>query len=50
MGDCIDMNTYTTNMLSNSENADRYRFIANDSLRDLYAAEKNLKDLRKIGL
>jgi len=33
------------------ENANRYRFIANDSLGDLYAAEKNLKELRyEIGL
>ena len=33
------------------ENASRYRFIANDSLGDLYAAEKNLKELRyEIGL
>jgi len=33
------------------ENANRYKFIANDNLGDLYAAEKNLKELRyEIGL
>jgi len=33
------------------ENASRYKFVANESLGDLYAAEKNLKELRyEIGL
>ncbi|MDR3047155.1 MAG: hypothetical protein LBU51_06025 [Bacteroidales bacterium] len=38
-------------MSSLYENYNRYHFVANKSLGDLYAAEKNLKELRfEIGL
>jgi len=46
-----DSKKYNQVFNSLHENANRYRFIANDSLGDLYAAEKNLKELRyEIGL
>jgi len=46
-----DPKKYNQVLSSFYENANRYRFIANDSLGDLYAAEKNLKELRyEIGL
>ena len=46
-----DSKKYNQVMSSFHETANRYRFIANESLGDLYAAEKNLKDLRyTIGL
>jgi hypothetical protein len=38
-------------MSSLYEKSNRYRFVANDILGDLYAAKKNLKELRyEIGL
>jgi hypothetical protein len=46
-----DSKKYYQVLSSFYENANRYRFIANDSLGDLYAAEKNLRELRyEIGL
>jgi hypothetical protein len=46
-----DIKKYNQVMSSLYENAHRYRFIANENLGDLYAAELNLKELRyEIGL
>jgi hypothetical protein len=46
-----DSKKYNQVMTSLFENSNRYRFVANESLGDLYAAEKNLKELRyEIGL
>jgi len=46
-----DSKKYNQVMSSLYENYNRYHFIANESLGDLYAAEKNLKELRyEIGL
>jgi hypothetical protein len=54
VGLCVianDSKKYNQVFNSLYENANRYRFIANNSLGDLYAAEKNLKELRyEIGL
>jgi hypothetical protein len=46
-----DSKKYNQVMTSLYENSNRYHFIANENLGDLYAAEKNLKKLRyEIGL
>ncbi len=46
-----DSKKYNQVMTSLSENYSRYHFVANESLGDLYAAEKNLTALRyEIGL
>jgi hypothetical protein len=46
-----DPKKYNQVLSSFYENANRYRFIANDRLGDLYAAEKSLKEFRyEIGL
>jgi hypothetical protein len=46
-----DSKKYNQVLSSFYENANRYHFIANENLGDLYAAEKNLKELRyEIGL
>jgi hypothetical protein len=46
-----DLKKYNQVLSSLYENANRYHFIANENLGDLYAAEKNLKELRyEIGL
>jgi len=46
-----DSKKYYQVLRSLCENANRYHFIANESLGDLYAAEKNLKELRyEVGL
>jgi hypothetical protein len=46
-----DSKKYNQVMSSLYENCNRYHFVANDILGDLYAAEKNLKELRyEIGL
>jgi hypothetical protein len=46
-----DPKKYNQVFTSLYENANRYRFVANENLGDLYAAEKNLKELRyEIGL
>jgi hypothetical protein len=46
-----DSKKYNQVMTSLYENSNRYRFVANESLGDLYAAELNLKELRyEIGL
>jgi hypothetical protein len=46
-----DAKKYNQVMASLYENCSRYHFVANDILGDLYAAEKNLKELRyEIGL
>jgi hypothetical protein len=46
-----DSRKYDQVLRSLCENANRYHFIANENLGDLYAAEKNLKELRyEIGL
>jgi hypothetical protein len=46
-----DAKKYNQVLSSLYENSNRYRFVANDVLGDLYAAEKNLKDLRyEVGL
>jgi hypothetical protein len=46
-----DSKKYNQVMSSLYENYNRYHFVANDILGDLYAAEKNLKELRyEIGL
>jgi len=46
-----DSKKYNQVLSSLYENANRYRFISSDSLSDLYAAEKNLKELRyQVGL
>lgn len=46
-----DSRKYNQVLTSLYENANRYHFVANGSLGDLYAAEKNLKELRyEIGL
>jgi hypothetical protein len=46
-----DSKKYNQVLASLYENATRYRFITNESLGDLYAAELNLKELRyEIGL
>jgi len=46
-----DSKKYNQVLSSFYENATRYHFVANESLGDLYAAEKNLKELRyEVGL
>ena len=46
-----DSKKYNQVLTSLYENANRYRFVANENLGDLYAAEKNLKELRyEVGL
>jgi len=46
-----DSKKYNQVLSSFYENANRYHFVANESLGDLYAAEKNLKELRyEVGL
>ncbi|MDR1882443.1 MAG: hypothetical protein LBR26_06635 [Prevotella sp.] len=46
-----DSRKYSQVLSSHYENANRYHFVANENLGDLYAAEKNLKELRyEIGL
>jgi hypothetical protein len=46
-----DSKKYTQVLSSHYENANRYHFVANENLGDLYAAEKNLRELRyEIGL
>ncbi|GHT68416.1 hypothetical protein AGMMS50239_33450 [Bacteroidia bacterium] len=46
-----DAKKYNQVMTSLYENYNRYHFVGNESLGDLYAAEKNLKELRyEIGL
>jgi len=46
-----DSKKYNQVLSSLNENANRYRFVANEGLGDLYAAELSLKDLRyEIGL
>jgi len=46
-----DSKKYNQVLTSLYENANRYRFVANENLGDLYAAELNLKELRyEIGL
>jgi len=46
-----DSKKYNQVLNSLYENSNRYRFVANESLGDLYAAELNLKELRyEIGL
>ena len=46
-----DLKKYNQVLSSLYENANRYHFVANENLGDLYAAEKNLKELRyEIGL
>ena len=46
-----DSKKYNQVLTSLYENANRYRFVANENLGDLYAAEKNLRELRyEVGL
>ncbi|MDR1895179.1 MAG: hypothetical protein LBR10_00120, partial [Prevotellaceae bacterium] len=46
-----DSKKYRQVLSSHYENANRYHFVANENLGDLYAAEKNLKELKyEIGL
>ena len=46
-----DCKKYNQVLSSFFENANRFHFISNDNLGDLYAAEKNLKELRyEVGL
>jgi len=45
------INYLTVEEISNLDNSNHYKFVANENLGDLYVAEKNLKELRyEIGL